>query len=153
MEDTKNINDSFDEVKIYRPKPVRVCPSSKKYTKSSLSSSTSTANSEISVAQINSQETKIDLENVSIEEINADFFLFNEYLEEEECRNELSDIINNYSDNQKQEKYSENKDFKRIKRCENPLKRDLEMLKSSYFDELIEDLNEFLCEENKEEKK
>ena len=152
MEDTKNINDSFDEVKIFRPKPVKVCHSSKKFLKSSLSSSTSTVNSEITLTQFNSQETKIDLENVSIEEINTDFFMVNQYLEEEECHNELSDILNNDSDNQNHEKFSENKDFHKVKRCENPLKRGLEMLKSSYFDDLIENFNELCGDENNEEK-
>ena len=153
MEDTKNINDSFNEVKIHKPKAVRLCPSSKKSTKSSLlSSSTSTANSEISINQFNTEETKIDLENITIEEINTDFFIYGQFLEEEECHNELYDIINNSSENEIKEKNKE-KDAKKVKRCENPLKKELEMLEKSYFDELIEELNDLCNEKEKEEGK
>ena len=153
MEDIKNINDSFNEVKIHKPKAVRLCPSSKKSTKCSLSSSTSTANSEISINQFNAEETKIDLENITIEEINTDFFIYGQYLEEEECHNELYDIINNSSENDIKEKYFEKKDTKKVKRCENPLKKELEILENSYFDELMEDLNDLCCEKENEEKK
>ena len=156
MEDTKNINDSFNEVKIHKPKAVRLCPSSKKSTKNSLSSSTSTANSEISINQFNGEETKetkIDLENITIEEINTDFFIYGQYLEEEECHNELYDIINNSSENEIKEINIEKKDIKKVKRCENPLKKELEMLENSYFDELMEELNDLCCGKEKEEEK
>ena len=83
MEDTKNINCSFKELKIYKPKAVRLCPSSKNSTKSSLSSSTSTANSETSINQFNFDQTKIDFKNINIEEINNVLFIYGEYLEEE----------------------------------------------------------------------
>ena len=151
MEDTKNINDSLNEIKIHKPKAVRLCPSSKKNGKSSLSSSTSTVNSEISINQFNVEETKIDLENITIEEINTDFFIYGEYLEEEECHNELYDIINSSSENEIKEENFEKKDTKKVKRCENPLKKELEMLKNSYFDELMEELND-LCNEKEKEK-
>ena len=131
MEDIKNINDSFNEVKIHKPKAVRLCPSSKKSTKCSLSSSTSTANSEISINQFNAEETKIDLENISIEEINTDFFICSQALEEEQCHEELYDIMNNSMER-------ENK------------KENLEMMSNSYFDELIDDLNDLCCKENEE---
>ena len=155
MEDTKNINDSFNEVKIYKPKVVRLCPSQKS-TKSSLSSSTSTVNSELSINQFiaeETKETKIDLENITIEEINTDFFIYGQYLEEEECHNELYDIINNSSENEIKEKNIEKKDIQKVKRCENPLKKELETLENSYFDELMEELNDFCCEKEKEENK
>jgi len=153
MEDTKNINDSLNEIKILKPKAVRLCPSSKKSGKNSLSSSTSTVNSEISINQFNVEETKIDLENITIEEINTDFFIYGEYLEEEECHNELYDIINSSSENEIKEKNCEKKDIKKVKRCENPLKKELEMLENSYFDELMEELNDLCNEKEKEEEK
>ena len=156
MEDTKNINDSFNEIKIHKPKAIRLCPSSKKSAKSSLSSSTSTVNSEISINQFNGEETKetkIDLENITIEEINTDFFIYGQYLEEEECHNELYNIINSSSENGIKEKNFEKKDIKKVKRCENPLKKELEMLDNSYFGELMEELNDLCCEKEKEEGK
>ena len=150
MEDTKTINysnDTLNEVKIFKPKPVRKCPNSKKSLKSSRSSSTSTFNSEISTNQINIEKTKIDFENISIEEINTDFFLCSQYLEEEQCMNELYDIMNN-SNEQNEEEIKKKKNIHKIKRCENPLKKELEMLSLSYFDELMEDFNDFECKEN-----
>jgi hypothetical protein len=152
MEDLKNANDSLTEVKIHKPTPVRLCPNSKKSLKSSLSSSTSTVNSEMSMNQFNVEETKIDLENISIEEINTDFFMFNQALEEEQCHEELYEIINssiekeNENEEKKLEVKIEIKEIPKVKRCENPLKQQLEMMNDSYFDDLIDDLNDLNCE-------
>ena len=150
MEDTKNSNDSFSEVKIHKPKPIRLCPNSKKSNKSSLSSSTSTVNSEINSIQFNIEETKIDLENISIEEINTDFFICSQALEEEQCHEELYDIMNNSMERENKKENLEKKDSLKVKRCENPLKENLEMMSNSYFDELIDDLNDLCCKENEE---
>ena len=157
MEDLKANNNSFSGVKIHKPTPVRLCPNSKKILKSSISSSTSTINSEISVNQFNMEETKIDLDNISIEEINTDFFIYSQALEEEQCHEELYDILNNST-----EKENENeeiklklnlakKDTQKVKRCENPLKQQLEMMSDSYFDELMDDFND-LCGKEIEDK-
>jgi hypothetical protein len=148
MEDKKNINESFNEVKIHKPKATRLCPNSKKALKSSLSSSTSTVNSEINMNHFSVEETKIDLENISIEEINTDFFMCNKYLEEEQCHNELYDILNS-SENENGEKNKIN--VPKVKRCENPIKYEIEMLKSSYFDDLMDDFNELYSNQNEEE--
>ena len=140
MEDTKNANDSINEVKIIKPKAVRVCPNSRKNLKSSLSSSTSTVNSELNMNQVNSEEIKIDLENISIEEINTDFFIYGQCLEEEECQNELYDILNNSAENNEDQEEENNEP--KVKRCKNPIKEDIEMLKNSYFDNLIDEIND-----------
>jgi len=150
MEDIKNSNDSFSEVKIHKPKPIRLCPNSKKSNKSSLSSSTSTVNSEINSIQFNIEETKIDLENISIEEINTDFFICSQALEEEQCHEELYDIMNNSMERENKKENLEKKDSIKVKRCENPLKENLDMMSNSYFDELIDDLNDLCCKENEE---
>ena len=140
MEGSKNINDSLNEVKIHKPKAVRLCPRSKKSSKSSLSSSTSTVNSEVNMNQFNGEETKIDLENISIEEINTDFFIYGQCLEEEECQNELYDILNNSAENNEDQEEENNEP--KVKRCKNPIKEDIEMLKNSYFDNLIDEIND-----------
>ena len=150
MEDIKNSNDSFSEVKIHKPKPIRLCPNSKKNNKSSLSSSTSTVNSKISSNQFNIEETKIDLENISIEEINTDFFICSQALEEEQCHDELYDIMNNSMERENIKENVEKQYSLKVKRCENPLKENLEMMSNSYFDELIDDLNDLCCKENEE---
>ena len=150
MEDIKNSNDSFSEVKIHKPKPIRLCPNSKKSNKSSLSSSTSTVNSEINSIQFNIEETKIDLENISIEEINTDFFICSQALEEEQCHDELYDIMNNSMERENKKENVEKQYSLKVKRCENPLKENLDMMSNSYFDELIDDLNDLCCKENEE---
>jgi len=155
MEETNNMNNSFSEVKIIKPKPVKLCQNSKKRSlKSSLTSSTSTVNSEKNMNQNNIEETKIDLENISLDEINSDFFLCTQYLEEEECQNEICEILNNSIENGGGDEGNlkeKEKDGVKIKRCENPLKKNLDNLTCSYFDDLIEDFNNMIFEENKKD--
>ena len=155
MEETNNMNDSFSEVKIIKPKPVRLCQNSKKKSlKTSLTSSTSTVHSEKNMNQNNFEETKIDLENISLDEIESDFFLCTQYLEEEECHNEICDILNNSTGNENEDEDNlkeKEKDTTKIKRCENPLKKNLDNLTCSYFDDLIEDFNNMIFEENKKD--
>ena len=149
MEGSKNVNDSFSEIKIYKPKAVRVYKNSQKSLKTSLSSSTSTLNSEINMNQFYSEETKADLENISIEEINTDFFIYGQYLEEEECHEELNGILNNSGEN---EEASDNKGESepKIKRCENPLKTEIEDLQDDYFDDLIKEIDNIYSGQNEE---
>lgn len=112
MEDSKNVTDSQKEIKLYKPKAVRVFPKTKKSLKSSLSSSTSTLNSEINMNQNNVEEIKVDLDNISIEEINTDFYICRQYLEEQECHDELNEIMNNLKED---EDMPEKKKYVRLK--------------------------------------
>ena len=57
MNDTKKDTESFNEVKIIKPKAVRLCPT-RKIKKSPSSSSTSSSNSVKSQNQNNSDDTK-----------------------------------------------------------------------------------------------
>ena len=152
MEDSKNVTDSQKEIKLYKPKAVRVFPKTKKSLKSSLSSSTSTLNSEINMNQNNVEEIKVDLDNISIEEINTDFFICRQYLEEQECHDELNEIMNNLKEDEDKPEKEEICETK-IKRSGNPLKTQIEIenIKDSYFDELMEEINNLYCNQNGEE--
>ena len=152
MEDSKNVTDSQKEIKLYKPKAVRVFPKTKKSLKSSLSSSTSTLNSEINMNQYNVEEIKVDLDNISIEEINTDFYICRQYLEEQECHDELNEIMNNLKEDEDKPEKEEICEPK-IKRSENPLKTEIEIenIKDSYFDELMEEINNLYCNQNEEE--
>ena len=150
MEGSKNVNDSFTEIKIYKPKAVRVYKNSKKSLKTSLSSSTSTLNSEINMNQFYSEETKADLENISIEEINTDFFIYGQYLEEEECHEELNDILNKSENDEASEKKGESES--KIKRCENPLKTEIEDIPDNYIDDLMKEIDNIYSGQNEEKK-
>jgi hypothetical protein len=137
MNDTKKDTESFNEVKIIKPKAVRLCPT-RKIKKSPSSSSTSSSNSVKSQNQNNSDDTKnmlIDLEKISIEEINNDFFNFGESLEEELCHNEILDILNNDKD-------VDNENIHKIKRCKNPYENNIELMKDSYFNNIKIDIND-----------
>ena len=152
MEDSKNVTDSQKEIKLYKPKAVRVYQKTKKSLKSSLSSSTSTLNSEINMNQNNVEEIKVDLDNISIEEINTDFYICRQYLEEQECHDELYDIMNNLKEKEDMPEKEEICETK-IKRSGNPLKTQIEIenIKDSYFDELMEEINNLYCNQNEEE--
>ena len=137
MNDTKKDSESFNEVKIIKPKVVRLCPT-RKIKKSPSSSSTSSTSSGKSHNKNNSDDTKntlIDLDKISIEEINNDFFNFGESLEEELCHNEILDILNNDKD-------VDNKNLHKIKRCKNPYENNIELMKDSYFNKMKIDIND-----------
>ena len=136
MESQKIQEDSFSEVKILKPKPVRRFKKSKKILKSSISSTSSNSKKSSEIKIFDGEETNIELDNISIDEINNDFFLYSEKNDEEECFNELCDIIN-APKNVKTKKTS-----KKIKRCKNPLQTELKMIEQSHFDELIHDFEE-----------
>ena len=133
MESEKIQEDSFSNVKILRPKAVRRFKKSKKILKSSISSTSSTSKKSSEIKIFDGEETNIELDNISIDEINNDFFLYSEKNEEEECFNELCDIIN------APKNLKAKKDSNKIKRCKNPLQAELKMLEESHFDELIQD--------------
>ena len=137
MNDTKQNTESFNEVKIIKPKVVRLCPT-RKIKKSPSSSSTSSTSSEKSQNKNNSDDTKnmlIDLDKISIEEINNDFFNFGETLEEELCHNEILDILYNDKD-------VDNEKLHKIKRCKNPYENNIELMKDSYFNNIKIDIND-----------
>ena len=136
MNGTKKNEESLNEIKIIKPKVVRLCPK-KKIKKSSSSSSSSSLNSEKSQKHFNKNEKNIlsNLDEISIEEINNDFFNYKQNLEEELCQKELLNILNNDID-------SDNENIHKIKRCKNPYKKNLELMKESYFNNLINDFDD-----------
>ena len=139
MNDTKKNEQPLKEIKIIKPKVVRLCPT-RKIKKSSSSSSTSSSNSEKSPKHFNKNEEQnilSNLDEISIEEINNDFFNYKQNLEEELCQKELLNILNNDTD-------SDNENIHKIKRCKNPYKKNLELMKDSYFNNLINDFDDFI---------
>ena len=144
MKESKGANDSFDEVKIYRPKPQRLYGSKKKIKNASSPSSTSSSsNSDKNHFQYEAEITKMKLTNfeeISLEEINNDFLFYEENKEEEECQNELWDILNNSSEKNFSEKNFQN--IPKINRCKNEFyEKNLDYLMNSDINELISDFN------------
>jgi len=154
MNNEENIKESFNEIKIIKPKPVRLCPPKKK--KKYLSSSTQDYQGQLgkhrkfqkrsalptSSSNSNSnknQKTKIiNLDNISIEEINQDFCRYGEFLEEEICQNELFNILYSPKNNNND---SEDENIPKIKRCKNPYIKNLENMKDSDLNRMINELH------------
>ena len=105
--------------------------SKEKIMKNLYSSSSSSSNSDRS-------QNKFSLDKISIEEINNDFFVFDQNLEEEECHSELLNILNSQKI---KEIDSEGEDIPKIKRCKNPYKNNFDNMQDSYFNNLINELN------------
>ena len=127
----------FSEEIIYKPKAVRRVKKSKKILKSSISSSTS-SNSKKSyeVKIFDGEESNFELDNISIDEINNDFFLYEQKNEEIECFNELYDLIN------APKKTKQKKTLGKVKRCKNPLEAELKMMEESNSKELCKSQNQ-----------
>ena len=135
MEGDKNISSCLDDdVVIYKPKAIKKCKSKKLKSKSLRSSTNSTTHSETFCNLYEEEEIKCDFKNITIDEINLDFYLINQIIEEEECQDEICQILENSSKNEKKQT------IHKIERTKNPIKENLEQMKVSYFNELIEEL-------------
>ena len=139
MNGKKNIPESFNEIKLYKPKAVQLCQT-KKNKRTPHSSSSSSSNSDKSQHQFNSEDSKnifTSLDKISIEEINNDFFIYGKNLEEEfqnEPLNMLNSPKNNVTD-------SEGENTPKIKGCRNPYETNFDNIEESYFNNLINELN------------
>ena len=149
MDEKNDSNESFKEIKIYKPKPKRLCPPKKKI-KNSSSSSSSSSNSEKSPIQFDLEDIKMKLTNLDkiiLEEINNDFLICEKNLEEEECQNELWNIMNNSSENYFSELNIHNNP--KIKRCNNAYEeKNFEYLKECDIDELFNEFNSMMTQQN-----
>ena len=147
MEGSKIIKDSFNQAKIIKPKPKRLCPPRKNHKNFSPISS-STSNSERSQNQFDIEEPKMKLtnfDNISLEEIDNDFQIYEQFIEEKECQNELWNIFNNKSEKNFSESIIQNNS--KIKRCKNNYhEKNCEYLNecdiNDLFNEMFSDHNE-----------
>ena len=127
--------ESFTKVKIFKPKAVRLCPPRRKKKNSPLTSSKSNKAIKDHKHKDISKKKLVNLDEISIEEINKDFKRYKENKDAEYCHNELLNIIKNA-------KYYRNEENKqKIKRCKGPNKINSEFMKDSYFTTLINEFN------------
>ena len=146
MKQSKSVKDSLNKVKIYKPKPKRLCPKRKNIKSVSSPSSSSSSSSDRSQIKFELEISKIKLtnfDNISLEEINKDFSKCEENMEEEEVHEELWNILNNDSENNFSESNIRN-NFK-IKRCKNSNKfeeKDLEYINECTIEDLFNELFE-----------
>ena len=131
--------ENFNKIKIYKPKAVRLCPPRRKKN----IHSNHKLNQDKKSFQINviSSNNLVNLDDISIEEINKDFSIYRENMEEEFCHNELLNIINNARENKNEEKNQ------RIKRSKGPKRMNKEYMKESYFSTFVNEFNNLFLSE------
>ncbi len=138
----KNDNqESINKLKICKPKAVRLCPPRRKKN----IHSNHKLNSDKKSHQLNdiSKKKLVNLEDISIEEINKDFSNYKENMEEEFCHNELLNIINNANKNKNRQ------NTQKIKRCKGPKNIYKEYMKESYFSTIVNEFNNLFLSEKK----
>ena len=99
---------------IYKPKCKRLCPKKKKVTK--LPKFSTQKGFSVSTNNLN-------LDKISIEEINQDFLRYSQNAENEKCQNELRNLM--IEDNNKYNNNIINNDI--IKRPQNPFEKNIEL--------------------------
>ena len=121
------ICDEVSEEKIFTPKTRRLCPKQKKFKRQVSSDSTNFKFNSIKDLHISLNEKSLNLDKISLDEINKDFIKWSVNLEEEECYDELSNILSSSTKNSSFE--SQDKKIKKVERPKNK--------KVDYFDEKI----------------
>ena len=119
---------SLSEEKIHKPKAKRLCPSNKISRNSS--SITTISSKSISEKFDENQNFQTDLNEISLDEINNDF----QNLEEEQCQNELFNILLNSG---KQNCDESSCECNEIERAQNPFEKNIALLNDEFFDNLI----------------
>ncbi len=138
--------ESFNKVKIFKPKAVRLCPPRRKQMNSTFTQSNYNQGKKVHKTNKKQKKKYINLEDISIDEINKDFKIYKDNMEEEHCHNELLNIINNSYQNNN----GDNK--QKIKRCKGPNRMNSELLKDSYFSTLINDFNNLILSQSENDK-
>ena len=127
--------ESFNKVKIFKPKAVRLCPPRRKQINSTITNSKMNPEKKSHKHKDKGKKKLVNLDDISIEEINKDFKKYKENLDEEYCHNELLYIINNANVNINE------KNKQNIKRCKAPNKITSEYMKDSYLSTFINEFN------------
>ena len=135
MNDKIECKESFNKVKIFKPKPVRLCPPRRKQINSTITNSKMNPEKKSHKHKDKGKKKLVNLDDISIEEINKDFKKYKDNLDEEYCHNELLYIINNANVNINE------KNKQNIKRCKAPNKITSEYMKDSYLSTFINEFN------------
>ena len=146
MNDKIECKESFNKVKIFKPKAVRLCPPRRKQINSTITNSKMNPEKKSHKHKDKGKKKLVNLDDISIEEINKDFKIYKDNMEEEHCHNELLNIINNSYQNNN----GDNK--QKIKRCKGPNRMNSELLKDSYFSTLINDFNNLILSQSENDK-
>ena len=146
MNDKIECKESFYKVKIFKPKPVRLCPPRRKQINSTITNSKMNPEKKSHKHKGKPKKKLVNLDEISIEEINKDFKKYRENMDEEYCHNELLYIINNANVN-----INENKK-QNIKRCKAPKNITSENMKDSYFSTFINEFNNLLLSQPENDK-
>ena len=121
------IFDDVPEEKIITPKARRLAPKQKIFKKKKSSNKIKIKSIKNTIKNFN--ENSLNLEKISIEEINKDFLAWSQNLEEEECYDEIKSIL---SSSTKDNSFESEKN-KKIKRPHCPIEKNVEFLDDKNF--------------------
>ena len=126
------ICDDVSEEKIFTPKARRICPKQKKFKRQISSDTTNFKFNSIKDSRISLNEKSLNLDKISLDEINNDFKKWSVNLEEEECYDEISNILSSSTKSSSFE--SQNEKIKKVKR---PKNKNVEYFDEKNFFDLI----------------
>ena len=109
--------DEVSEEKIFTPKARRMFPKKKKFKRQVSSDDDNFKFTNIKSSTMNLNEKSLNLEKISLEEINKDFMKWSLNLEEEKCYDEINNILSSSTKDVSFE--SQNKETKKVKRPKN----------------------------------
>ena len=87
------IFDDVPEEKIFTPKARRLVPQKKKFKRTTSSDNDNVKFNSLKNSTSTFNEKSLNLDKISIEEINEDFLSWSQNLEEEECFEEINNIL------------------------------------------------------------
>ena len=122
------ICEDIPEVKIYTPKARRLNQQKNRYKRHDSSNINNDFKGKTLKSSTNSEKS-FNLDKISLEEINRDFSMWNESLDEEKCYDEISNILS--SSTKDCSFSSQNKETKKIIRPNCPTNKNVE-----FFDEI-----------------
>ena len=120
------IFDDVPEEKIITPKARRLAPKQKRFKKKKSSNKNKF---KVIKSAIKSFENSLNLEKISIEEINKDFLACSQKLEEEECYDEIKSILSSST----KDSSFESEKSKKIKRPHCPIEKNVEFFDDKDF--------------------
>ena len=126
------ICDDIPEEKIITPKARRVCPRKKNIKRKTSSDNNNFKFITIKNSTNNLNEKSLNLDKISLDEINKDFSKWSQSLEEEKCYDEISNILSgSIKDNSFD---SDEKNSNKIERPNNPFFKNVEFFEEKNID-------------------
>ena len=136
------IFDDVPEEKIFTPKARRLVPQKKKFKRTTSSDNDNFKFNSLKSSTSSFNEKSLNLDKISIEEINEDFLSWNQNLEEIECYEEINNILScSTKDSSFDSQSKKNKKNKKIERPICPKDKNVEFYDDKIFCNLIKEFD------------